>query len=224
MKFTINGKTLKSELECAMRVIERKSTIPICSNVLIVADMGQVTLTGTNLDQTIITPVAHNANEHFIPGAACVNAKTLSDMTKTLKNDILFEVVGEELIVSSGSITVKLPTVSRDQFPETPNVPGPIALTLDGDTLRSMVKDCSMAITTEQSRFTLAGGKLESDGDGSRLITTDGHRLAYTSVATPGLIDVIIPAKALTEAARMANCTVDIAYHNDHIRCNARNE
>ncbi len=76
-----------------------------------------------------------------------------------------------------------------------------------------------MAVTTEDSRYTLRGGKLESSKDGTRLIATDGHRLAFTALKTKGKkVNVLLPVKALTEAARMANCTVDIACHNDHVR------
>lgn len=57
MKFTINGTNLKTELECVSHVIDKKQTIPVLENVLIRSMHGRLTLTGTNLDQTIEAPV-----------------------------------------------------------------------------------------------------------------------------------------------------------------------
>lgn len=216
MKFTVNGKNLKTELECVRRVIEVKPSIPVLENVLLRSIHGRLTLTGTNLDQYIETPLEAAIDTE---GSICVSAKQLSEMTKTLKTDITFELVDNFLMLTCGKIAVKMPTCPAEQYPEIPNVPGPIQLTMSGDDLRTMVQDTSMAVTTEQSRFTLMGGKFESSKTGTRLIATDGHRLAYTAVKTKGkAVEAILPIKALTEAARMANCTVDIASHNDHVR------
>lgn len=216
MKFTTDAKLFTAELDTVRRIINLKSTIPITQTVRIDVVGAGFTLTATNLDQTLISKPIISFD--LIEGSVCVEAKKLSDLTKTLDGELVAVLEGKYLMLSCGKINIKLPIFAADQFPETPDVPCAPVLTLTGDALRQMEKDCSLAVTTAQSRFTLNGFKLESKGDLTKLITTDGHRLAYTSVAQGGNIDALIPMQALAEVAKMANCTVDISSQGDWLR------
>ena len=221
MKFTTDAKLFTAELDTVRRIIPTKSTIPILQTVRIDVKGAGFTLTGTDLDQTLISKpldCSFVSNPIDEPNSICVEAKKLSDLTKTLDGELSAILDGKYLMLSCGKINIKLPTNPADHFPETPDVPLAPVLTLTDDALRQMEKDCSLAVTTALSRFTLNGFKLESKGDLTKLIATDGHRLAYTSVSQGGNLDALIPTQALSEVAKMANCTVDVSVTGDRLR------
>lgn len=222
MLFTVNGKDLKTELDNLNRIVEKKTTIPILSTILIDADNGSVNLTGTDLDLFLISPLRHDAQEYFVPGALCVSAHELTKMTAGLTGNITFETDGEKLKVTSGKVKVSLSTRSKDDFPIIPEIKGKPQIALTGDLIRSMVKNTVFAVTKEESRFTLAGFKFVSDKKTVKIVTTDGHRLAYTG-ADKGFqcdaeIDVLMRKQALIEAAKLSNGSVSITHEKDHIR------
>lgn len=214
MKFTIEAKALKTELDYLLKIVENKTRIPILSTILITARDGMITLTGTDLDLYMIVPLKHDATQHFVPGAICVSAKELSKMTAGLTGDLAFDLDKDRLKIVCGKVNIKLSTAPFERFPEIPAIKGDPQIVITGEHLRSMVKDTAFAITKADSRFTLAGFKMIANKDAVKIVTTDGHRLAYTAIKSGfecgGTIDTLIRSKALREAARLSNCTVSI--------------
>ena len=57
MKFNINREEILTPLQQIVSVIEKRQTMPILSNVLIVIDDDQLILTGTDLEIQIIAKI-----------------------------------------------------------------------------------------------------------------------------------------------------------------------
>src|SRR5687767_6166096 len=207
MEFTIKQSVLKEELGFIQGVVERKSTIPVLSNILI-ESLGEkeIRILGTDLDVTIRCDAEA---EIKTTGAMCIQARKLFDIVRTLEGgDIHFKKLENEWVqMKAGRASFRLAGVSREQYPEIPIFKS-APLKLSSDIFNHFIHNTAFAITNEQSRFTLSGAKFMIADGKARMVTTDGHRLAFIEKAIDESgdekMDVLIPKKALTELVKIS--------------------
>jgi DNA polymerase-3 subunit beta len=209
MEFVIKQSVLREELGFVQGIVEKKNTIPVLSNILI-ESIGENTLriTGTDLDVTIRCEAEA---EIVTAGAMCIQARKIFDIVRLLPDtDIRFRKEENDWVkVDCLKSNYRLAGVSRDQFPEVPASKS-APMKIPASIMQYFVSHTAFAITQEQSRFTLSGAKFMI-GDGAvKMVTTDGHRLAYVEKsglgdAMPaGTLDCLIPKKALTELVKIS--------------------
>lgn len=209
MQFVVSKQNLQKELAFVQGVVEKKNTIPVLSNILI-ESVGESTIriTGTDLDVTIRCDM--DAEEITVPGAICVQARKLFEIARLLPDaPVSFKKEDNEWVtVKCDRARFKLVGVARDAFPEVPSfksAPTKIA----ANVLKTFIDRTIFAITQEESRYTLSGAKFVLDETGARMVTTDGHRLAYverknvTSNGGTQAIDTLIPRKTLAELTKL---------------------
>ncbi|MDH3492087.1 MAG: DNA polymerase III subunit beta, partial [Acidobacteriota bacterium] len=208
MEFVISQDVLKEELGYVQGIVERKSTIPVLSNILI-ESIGEnaIRIVGTDLDVTIRCEAEA---EIKTPGSMCIQARKLFDIARLLPNsDVHFKSEADNWVrmTCEGSKKYRLAGVSREQFPEIPDFKS-APLALDSEIFCNFILNTSFAITNEQSRFTLSGAKFVIENGTARMVTTDAHRLAFIETQIPTLddaaMDALIPKKALTELVRIS--------------------
>ncbi|MFN2533484.1 MAG: DNA polymerase III subunit beta, partial [Pyrinomonadaceae bacterium] len=98
-------------------------------------------------------------------------------------------------------------------------------LKLPAPVLRMLIERTIFAITQEESRYTLSGAKFIMDDTGAKMVTTDGHRLAYVErkgVSKDGsdAIDTLIPRKTLAELTKLTagfEGEISLGLDNNHI-------
>lgn len=209
MEFVIKQSVLKEVLGFVQGVVERKSTIPVLSNILI-ESLGEnsIRIVGTDLDVTIRCDAEA---EIKTGGAMCVQARKLFDLARLLNGEnVTFKKLENEWVsVTSGRGKFRLAGVNREQFPEIPIFKS-APLKLPAEVFNYFIQHTAFAITNEQSRFTLSGAKFILADGKARMVTTDGHRLAFIerSVDTPNSsdakMDALIPKKALLELVKIS--------------------
>jgi DNA polymerase-3 subunit beta len=209
MEFVIKQSVLKEELGFVQGIVEKKNTIPVLSNILI-ESVGENTLRiiGTDLDVTIRCEAEAAITT---PGAMCVQARKLFDIVRLLPDaDIKFKKEENDWVkVDCLKSNFRLAGVSREQFPEVPTFKS-APMKIPARVIEYFVGHTAFAITQEQSRFTLSGAKFIVGGGTVKMITTDGHRLAYIEKTDlgadgpEGTMDCLIPKKALVELVRIA--------------------
>ena len=217
MEFKIKQSVLKEELGYIQGVVERKTTIPVLSNILIESlGEGEIRIVGTDLDCTIRC----DAEAEIIKsGAICIQARKLFDIVRALDSgDVHFKKEDNEWVtMKAGRASYRLAGVSRDQFPEIPQFKS-TPLRLPAETFAYFIRNTAFAITNEQSRFTLSGAKFII-GDGSaKMVTTDGHRLAYVERAIDdkeAVMDTLIPKKALLELIKLSRGVGEVSFGED---------
>ncbi|MFT3743153.1 MAG: DNA polymerase III subunit beta [Pyrinomonadaceae bacterium] len=217
MEFKIKQSVLKEELGYIQGVVERKTTIPVLSNILIESlGEGEIRIVGTDLDCTIRC----DAEAEIIrSGAICIQARKLFDIVRALDSgDVHFKKEDNEWVtMKSSRASYRLAGVNRDQFPEIPQFKS-TPLKLSADTFAYFIRNTAFAITNEQSRFTLSGAKFVI-GDGSaKMVTTDGHRLAYVERAIDdkeAVMDTLIPKKALLELIKLSRGVGEVSFGED---------
>jgi DNA polymerase III subunit beta len=217
MEFVIKQGALKDELGFVQGIVEKKTTIPVLSNILI-ESIGENTIriVGTDLDTTIRCEALAEIKQ---AGAMCIQARKLFDIVRLLPDaDVHFKKEENEWVkVTCAKSNFRLAGVSKDNFPEVPNFKS-APLKLSAKVFNQFIHLTGFAITQEQSRFTLSGAKFIV-GDGAiKMVTTDGHRLAYIEKkeAMEGSMDALIPKKALVELVKIAREDAgDISFGED---------
>jgi DNA polymerase III subunit beta len=217
MEFKIKQSVLREELGFIQGVVERKTTIPVLSNILIESiGEGEIRIIGTDLDCTMRCDAEA---EIVTPGAICVQARKLFDIVRALDpGDVHFKKEDNEWVtMKAGRANYRLAGVGKDQFPELPNFKS-TPMKLPAATFAYFVRNTAFAITTEQSRFTLSGAKFIIGEGTARMVTTDGHRLAYVSCEIDdkdSAIDTLIPKKALIELVKLARNDGEVSFGED---------
>jgi DNA polymerase III subunit beta len=208
MQFVVSKQNLQKELSYVQGVVEKKNTIPVLSNILI-ESVGEnnIRLTGTDLDVTIRCDT--DAEEISTPGSICVQARKLFEIARLLPDaPVTFRKEDNDWVtVTCDKSRFKMVGVARDAFPEVPSsksAPTKISASI----IKTFIDRTIFAITQEESRYTLSGAKFILDETGAKMVTTDGHRLAYVErkgVSKNGndAIDTLIPRKTLAELTKL---------------------
>jgi DNA polymerase III subunit beta len=209
MEFTVNKTDLVRELSLSQGVVEKKTTIPILSNVLLEAVGDRVNLTATDLELGIRCSCAAEVRKE---GSGTVPARKLLDYVRLLPDAPLTMKFLENhwANITCGRSRTRIAGMSRESFPELPDMPAAIA-EIPVKTLASMIARTSFAISMEESRFTLNGALLVMRPEGLTMVATDGHRLAFVQAAQAESGQVsqnfraLIPKKAMSELMKLAD-------------------
>jgi DNA polymerase-3 subunit beta len=208
MQFVVSKQNLQKELGLVQGVVEKKNTIPALSNILI-ESVGENTirLTGTDLDVTIRCDADA---EISTPGSICVQARKLFEIARLLPDaPVSFKKEDNDWVtVTCDKTRFKMVGVARDAFPEVPSFKS-APTKISAGVIGAFIDRTIFAITQEESRYTLSGAKFILDDKGAKMITTDGHRLAYverkgaTKSGSNEAIDTLIPRKTLAELTKL---------------------
>ena len=217
MKITLERAELVKALAHVHRVVERRNTIPILSNVLIDASAdGRVRVMATDLDLQVIESL--DAASVETPGAITVSAHLLFDIARKLPDgsQVSLETADNRMTVKAGRSRFQLPTLPRDDFPVIVEGDLPTSFELPARLLAEMIDRTRFAISTEETRYYLNGIFLHVTDDDQpvlRAAATDGHRLARFTLPRPegaaGMPDVIVPRKAVGELRKLIEESLD---------------
>ena len=211
MKFTAQKSAFLSVLAHASRIVEKRNTIPILSNVLIQADGRQVNLKATDLDLEV---TLHFEAEVEVAGGTTVPAALLYDIVRKMpdKAEISFEMKGNHNVeVKSGRSRFTLQCLPESDFPDLNAGTFETGFDIDTVAFRGLITKTQFAISTEETRYYLNGIYLtclaDKGSDVLRAVATDGHRLAYSGMPAPdgakGMPGVIIPRKTVGELQKL---------------------
>jgi DNA polymerase-3 subunit beta len=204
MEITVSRAELLRELTATQSVVERKTTIPILSNFLIEAADDRLTITATDLDQSIKTSCAAKVKK---PGSCTIPARKLYDYIKLLSDgDISIKLMDNHWVqIRSGRSNTKMVGMARANFPQVPVFPEAGLTKIPSASLKNMIGKTIFAISNEESRYTLNGALMILTAESLAMVATDGHRLAHVEKSGETLGNVsgekktLIPRKALSE-------------------------
>lgn len=197
----------------ASRIVERRNTIPILSNVLLEpgADGGLV-MTGTDLDMVARVTIVDALFD--VPGAFTLDAATLADITRKADGNT-FDVKAEDgrACLTIGRARNRVATLPRDDFPvigEPVAAPGSAVFELPAATLAAALDRIAFAMSNEETRYYLRGAAMQIRTVAGRpslcFVATDGARMARVALDIPAgaesLADTIIPRKLVTVLQR----------------------
>jgi len=208
MEFTVSRADLVRELNLSQGVVEKKTTIPILSNILIEADRDRIILTATDLELGIRCSCPARVKK---AGAGTIPARRLLDYVRLLPEaDVQVKTLDNHWAsIVSGRSRTRIAGMSRESFPELPVMP-PVLAEMPIGVLGAMISKTIFSISTEESRFTLNGALMVLKKGGIVMVATDGHRLAMveSSAEPPGVTGAyraLLPRKAMAELQKMAS-------------------
>lgn len=214
MRVTLERSNLLKSLNHVHRVVERRNTIPILSNVLLKAEGASLEMKATDLDLEVTEATAAQVDQG---GATTVPAHLLYDIVRKLPEGaevmLKTEEDGGSMSVISGRSNFKLQCLPQADFPELSAGSFSHIFRLDSAALKGLIEKTQFAISTEETRYYLNGIYLHAiESDGSlmlRAVATDGHRLARAEVEAPagseGMPGIIIPRKTVSELQKLVD-------------------
>lgn len=218
MKLTIGRAALLQSLNHMQGVVERRNTIPILSNVKLVADKTSLTMTTTDMDLEINESVAANVSK---PGQTTVPAHTLHDIVRKLPDgsdvELAVNAEGTQMTVKAGRSQFKLGCLPTADFPAIGTGELPTEFSIPAGDLRALIDRTKFAMSTEETRYYLNGIYVHAAENSGvkvlRAVATDGHRLARFEMPLPdgseGMPGVIIPRKAIGELRKLIDEAAD---------------
>ncbi|MCB8874588.1 DNA polymerase III subunit beta [Acidisoma silvae] len=231
MKFKAERAVLLKALAHVQSVVEKRNTIPILANLMMVVKDGTLSLTATDMEIAIVEQVAATTLQD---GAATAPAATLYEIVRKLPDsaEVELEHTGGDapLSLRAGRYTTSLMVLPVDDFPSMTAGTLPHAFKLPAQLLRGMIDRTRFAISTEETRYYLNGIYVHAVASPEgpkvlRAVATDGHRLARVEEALPEGADdipgVIIPRKTVLEARKLldeAQEDVEVALSDTRIQ------
>ena len=225
MEFSVSKSALLNELTTTQGVVERKTTIPILSNLLVEAREGRVTITATDLELSVRTSCEAKVKKE---GAGTIPAKKLLELVRLLpEGEIKFKLLDNHWVeIVSEKKKYKLVGMAKENFPALPAMPH-VLVKIPAALLEGLISKTKFAISMEESRYTLNGGLLILKPDTLAMVATDGHRLALAETdhkltGLNGEVKVLIPKKAMDEVEKLsslagAEAQMDFAKDESHL-------
>ncbi len=214
MRVILERSNLLKSLNHVHRVVERRNTIPILSNVLLAADGASLEMKATDLDLEVTEATPARVEQG---GATTVPAHLLYDIVRKLPDgaEVMLKTDedGTAMTVISGRSSFRLQCLPQSDFPELSAGSFSHIFRLDSTALRGLIEKTQFAISTEETRYYLNGIFLHTLETGGKLklrsVATDGHRLARAEVDAPagseGMPGIIIPRKTVGELQKLVD-------------------
>jgi DNA polymerase-3 subunit beta len=216
MRLVIERSELQRALSHVTSVVEKRTTIPILSNVLLSAGDWGLRLKATDLEREVTDTAPANVGQ---PGAVTVPALILHDIVRKLPDgaeiELKRDVERERLTIRCGQSLFALQTLSAEDFPDIAAGEMTHAFVVNARDLKRLIEKARFAISTEETRYYLNGIYLHTAQRGAaqtlRAVATDGHRLAQIELERPrgaeGMPGVIVPRKTVHELHRLLEDT-----------------
>ena len=223
MKLTASRDTFLKPLQAVIGVVERRQTMPILANILLVAKDGQIALTATDLEVELVATVDVAVES---PGEVTVPGRKLLDICRALPEgaEIVMALTGEKLNLKSGRSKFSLMTLPAAEFPVVEDIKAGQSIKVSQKTLARLLEKTHFSMAQQDVRYYLNGLLLETGDKYLRAVATDGHRLALCEieVGEQNLPDqqVIVPRKGVLELQRLLGSEGELTIElgSNHIR------
>lgn len=213
MRLSVLQDKLAKGLSIVSRAVETRPTLPVLGNVLLATEDARLKLSATNLEMSITTWIGAKIEQE---GAITLPAKTLADLVNNLspeRVDLTLEAATQTVKVQCGATTSNIKGIDASEFPAVPEG-GDADVVVQGKVLKEMINQTAFAAAKEDNRPILTGVYTQFDGNVMTMAAADGYRLAVRTAeieqhfAKP--VDMVIPARALGEVARVIGDDDDV--------------
>jgi len=212
MEFNIKRDLFSVGIQKTLGIVEKKTTMPILSNLLLRAGQNRVTIMATDRE---IGLVADYEAEVLRDGEITLSARKLHEMVREIQGDTIHVIKNERdiVILTCNKATYRIPGIPADDYPVVADQDDIPFYKVKGAILKELIRKTAFAMSTDEMRKTLCGVLMETEKAGEtfliRMVATDGHRLSMMKMDT-GEKDflmmeksVIIPRKGLVEIRRL---------------------
>ncbi|GAB4191462.1 MAG: DNA polymerase III subunit beta [Wenzhouxiangellaceae bacterium] len=224
MKVRVERELMLPLLNLVVGVVERRQTLPVLANLLLHAEDGKLTCTGTDMEVELTGSMEAEIEQD---GEITVPARKLHDICRALPDGALIrlELKDDKMSVSSGRSRFTLSTLPAEEFPSSDQVDSLAEWSFTEDMIHALMTGTSFAMAHQDVRYYLNGLMLEFKPGMLRAVATDGHRLALSDLNAEEMEaderQLIVPRKGILELMRMlghSETPVQLAVGRSHIR------
>ena len=226
MKFSVKRDDLLPALQLVAGVVERRQTLPVLANILVVVDSEKLSLTGTDTEVELIgrlnTDITDEGGEITIP------ARKLVDICRSLPDGSNLEFTLDEeqrMKIKSGRSRFTLSTLPANDFPATEQDESDQQFSAPQFILKRLIDATAFAMAQQDVRYYLNGMLWEVESNHLRCVATDGHRLAMCTkeldINVPEKRQSILPRKGIIEMSRLlsdSETPVKVTLASHHVR------
>ena len=229
MKFIITRETLLTPLQQIVSIIEKRQTMPILSNVLLVVNEDSLVLTGTDLEIQLIAKIDLSSTE---VGEITVPASKFLDIIKSLPTEveIKVELLNEKVKVTSGRSRFSLSTLAADNYPEFSESALENQFLINAGKMKKAFDKTVFSMATQDIRYYLNGLLLHISNSKLKLVASDGHRLSIyedeIGMATGYEARIILPRKGVIELSKLLDdeeAELNIQFSSSNIKIFLKN-
>lgn len=222
MKFIVSSSYLLKQLSAINGVITTNPVVPILENFLFEISDGNLTVTASDLQTSMITELQVEAKED---GSIAIPAKILLETLRNLpEQPVTFSIDSNtySIEINSDNGRYKLAGENATDFPKIPTVSDGYAVNMSSEVLGKAINNTIFATSNDELRPAMTGVFVKLDETNTTFVATDSHRLIRyrrVDVAADMAHSMIIPRKALT----LLKATLPSELTNVNVEFNASN-
>ena len=205
MKFSINQQDLQKSLSYCQGVIEKRSTLPILSNVLLDVSNGKLTITATDLDLIFIHQISNI--EILEEGRTTTSSSIMHDIVRKFSSGkkISFSNPSEnKLHLESEKSLFNLNCINASEFPLTDENFNENEFIIKSKELLKLLNKCKFSVSNDETRHYLSGIFFHQTQIEDKIFltaaATDSHRMSISKIRLKNKIEfepVILPKKTI---------------------------
>ncbi len=205
MRIEVSREMLFGALARVGAVVERRQTLPILSNLLVLVREGRIELIGTDMEIEVrctIEAITLGEGELTLP------ARKILDICRALPegSEVRVDVEGDRAVVRSGRARFTLSTLPARDYPVGEGKVADHQFLLLSGQFRQLLEKSAFAMAQQDVRYYLNGLLLEVKTGVLNAVATDGHRLARATrrvdLHLEEDVQVILPRKTVLELQR----------------------
>lgn len=224
MRFSLQREALLKPLQQVVNVVERRQTLPVLANLLLVIRDGTLAMTATDLE---VEMIARGGVEDARDGETTVPARKLFEIVRALPDGskVTLSQTGDKVTLQAGRSRFTLATLPVNDFPAVEDIELLERIRVPESALKILIERTAFAMAQQDVRYYLNGLLLDLRESALRCVATDGHRLALCETPLPhgaqARKQIILPRKGVLELQRLlesADREIELEIGRNHLR------
>ncbi len=213
MRIFCDRQALADAVNNVQRAVASKSALPALEGILLRASGSSLFLAGYDMELGITTTIEAQVNE---PGEIVLTAKLFSEILRRMPSDEIYIESNEKnnTVIRCGNSEFTIMGFSSVDYPELPTINNGAAMTMQQNTLKSMIRQTLFAVAQNDTRPVHTGVQFELNNKNLRLVAVDGSRLAMRCepINSEEELQFVVPGKTLNEVLKLLSDNEDPLY------------
>ncbi len=218
MKFNVNQQDLQQALSYCQGVIEKRSTLPILSNVLLDVSNSSLTMTATDLDLIFIHQIKNI--EVLDEGKTTTTSSIMHDIVRKFSSGKKINISltdSSKLQLESEKSIFNLNCINPSEFPLTDENFNENEFIINSKQILKLLNKCKFSVSNDETRHYLSGIYLHQTEVEDKIyltaVATDSHRMSISKIRLDKKINfdpIILPKKTIFQL-----CSILDSYDGD---------
>jgi DNA polymerase III subunit beta len=206
MNIIIDKNLLLTPLSKLVNITERRSIMPILSNILLHFSKENITIYSTDLEISAISCVDYASSVEI---RAVVHGRKFMEILKEMdQGEINLDFTNTTLTIKQKQSEFVLSLHDPEEFPEVKEISGSEEFSMLGSDFLEILEKVNFAVSSDETRYVLTGMYMAGSAGRVSVVGTDGFRMALCQKDVPGLNDfkgVIVPKRSVLEVGRVVS-------------------